>query len=92
MTWRFRFNPLILNALCPPKQVFYCNAVPFIAPGNAEEVVQDGIAMAARMIHNAEQAGKKVVRCASGRRNNTGRKVKEVTAGNIAYYGARARW
>ena len=42
-------------------------------------MVQDGVAMAAKMIHNAERSGKKVTRSATGRRG-------EISAGNIAYY------
>ena len=45
-----------------------------------QELIQDATALAAQMMHNAEQAGKKVVRSASGRRG------KEITAGNICYY------
>jgi hypothetical protein len=56
------------------------NAVPFIAPEDAEELVQDGVAMAAKMMHNAKNNGKKVVRSASGNRG------REITAGNVAYY------
>jgi hypothetical protein len=59
------------------------NSVSFIAPEDAEELVQDGVAMAAKMMHNAENNGKKVVRSPSSNRENKG---KEVTAGNIAYY------
>jgi hypothetical protein len=62
------------------------NSVSFIAPEDAEELVQDGVAMAAKMIHNAENNGKKVVRSPSSIRGNQGNRGKEVTAGNIAYY------
>jgi hypothetical protein len=55
------------------------NAVPYIAPEDAQEVIQDGTAMAAKIMHNAEQAGKQVVRSPNGRRHT-------ITAGNVAYY------
>jgi len=50
---------------------------------NAEELVQDATAFAAKLLHNAELAGKKVVQSA-GRRG--ARKVKTVSAGNISFY------
>lgn len=56
------------------------NVVAFIGSENAEELVQDGAAIAARIMHNAERAGKKVVRSARGGRG------REITAGNVAYY------
>ena len=56
------------------------NAVSFIGCEDAEELIQDGTALAALMMRNAEQAGKKVVRSAGGRRG------KEITAGNVCYY------
>jgi len=56
------------------------NAVAFIGCEDAEELIQDGTALAAMMMHNAEQAGKKVVRSARGRRG------KRITAGNVCYY------
>ena len=55
------------------------NAVSFIAPEDAEELIQDGTAMAARMMHNAEESGKRVVKSPTGR-------GKEITAGNVTYY------
>jgi hypothetical protein len=75
------------NILCtevvPRLQAAIPYAVSFIGCEDAQEVIQDGVAMAAKMIHNSEQAGKKVTRSAS----NRGRKgAKAVTAGNIAYY------
>ncbi len=54
-------------------------AVPFIGCEDAQELIQDGTALAAKMIHNAEHAGKKVTRSATGRRG-------EISAGNIAYF------
>ncbi len=56
------------------------NAVPIIAPEDAQEVIQDGTAMAAQMMHNAERAGKKVVKHAKGSQRN------RLSCGNIAYY------
>jgi hypothetical protein len=60
-------------------------AVSFIGSEDAEELVQDGTLIAAQMIHNAEQAGKKVVRNPGvGRRG--ARKVRTISAGNITFY------
>jgi hypothetical protein len=60
-------------------------AVSFIGSEDAEELVQDGTLIAAQMIHNAEQAGKKVVRNpGTGRRG--ARTVKTMSAGNVAFY------
>jgi hypothetical protein len=58
--------------------------VPFIGSEDAKELVQDGTLIAAQMIHNAEQAGKKVVRNPGGRRVD--RKVRTISAGNVAFY------
>jgi hypothetical protein len=71
---------LLQDQVVPRLRSAIPNAVSFIGCEDAEELIQDGTAMAARMMHNAEQAGKKVVRYASGRR------CKEITAGNVAYY------
>jgi DNA-binding CsgD family transcriptional regulator len=61
------------------------NAVSFIGSEDAEELVQDGTLIAAQMIHNAEQAGKKVVRNpGAGRRS--ARRVRTISAGNVAFY------
>ena len=61
------------------------NAVSFIGSEDAKELVRDGTLIAAKMIHNAEQAGKRVVRNpGAGRRG--ARKVRTISAGNIAYY------
>ncbi len=54
-------------------------AVNCVGCEDAEEVIQDGTAMAAKMMHNAEHAGKKVTRSATGRHG-------EISAGNIAYF------
>ena len=63
------------------------NAVSFIGSEDAEELVADGTLFAAKMIHSAEQAGKKIVKTPGAR--GGARKVnaiKEVTAGNVAFY------
>ena len=57
------------------------NAVPFIAPEDAQEVIADGTAMAAQMIHQAEQKGKQLVQSVNGKR----RKL-QITCGNVAFY------
>ena len=54
-------------------------AVNCVGSEDAQELIQDGTAMAAKMMHNAERNGKKVIRAATGRRG-------EISAGNIAYY------
>jgi len=54
-------------------------AVNCVGCEDAEEIIQDGTAMAAKMMHSAEKNGKKVTRAATGRRG-------EISAGNIAYY------
>jgi NADH:ubiquinone oxidoreductase subunit B-like Fe-S oxidoreductase len=59
------------NILCtevvPRLQAAIPYAVSFIGCEDAQEVIQDGVAMAAKIIHNSEQAGKKVTRSASNR-------------------------
>ena len=62
------------------------NAVPFVAPENAEDLVQDGVAIAAKMMDNAEKDGKRVVQSPSKTNGKYRKQRKEVTAGNIAYY------
>jgi hypothetical protein len=60
-------------------------AVSFIGSEDAQELVQDGTLIAAQIIHGAEQAGKKVVRNpGNGRRG--ARKVRTISAGNVAFY------
>jgi len=60
-------------------------AVSFIGSENAEELIQDATALAAQIIHGAEQAGKKLVRNpGAGRRG--ARTVKTISAGNVAFY------
>jgi len=57
------------------------NAVPIIAPEDAPEVIQDGTALAAQMVHNAEKNGKQLVRSA-----NSKRRKLQITCGNVAFY------
>jgi hypothetical protein len=60
-------------------------AVSFIGSEDAQELVQDGTLIAAQIIHNAEQAGKKVVRNPGGGQRGT-RKIRTISAGNVAFY------
>ena len=60
-------------------------AVSFIGSEDAQELVQDGTLIAAQMIHNAERAGKKVVRNPGPGREGA-RKVRTISAGNVAFY------
>jgi len=55
------------------------NCVHCVGAEDAQELIQDSIAMAAKMLHNTEQAGKKLVQFPSKQGN-------EVSAGNISYY------
>jgi len=70
---------LLQNQILPRLQSAIPSAVPSIGCEDVQELVQDGVSMAAKMMHNAEQAGKKVVQSATGRRG-------EISAGNIAYF------
>ena len=70
---------LLQNQIAPRLGSAIPHAVAFIGCEDAEEVVQDSIAMAAKIIHNAEHRGKTITRSATGRRN-------EISAGNVAYY------
>ena len=54
-------------------------AVSFVGAEDAQELVQDATAFAAKIIHHAEKSGKKVTRSSTGRRGH-------VSAGNVAYY------
>ena len=56
------------------------NAVAFIGSEDAEELIQDATAIAAKIMHNAELSGKQVVKSAGGPNKNA------ITAGNVAYY------
>ena len=60
-------------------------AVSFIGSEDAHELVADGTLIAAQMIHNAEQAGKKVVRNPGPGRQGA-RRIKTISAGNVAFY------
>ncbi len=60
-------------------------AVSFIGSEDAEELVQDGTLIAAQMIHNAEQAGTKLLRNPGAGRQGA-RKVRTISAGNVAFY------
>jgi hypothetical protein len=71
---------LLVDQIIPRLRSAIPNAVPLIAPETAEEVIQDGVALAAKLIHSAELAGKRVVQFAKGK----GR--KDITAGSIAFY------
>jgi len=55
------------------------NNVHCVGAEDAQELIQDSIAIAAKMMDGAEQAGKQVVRSAS-------RRSKEDSAGNITFY------
>jgi hypothetical protein len=62
-------------------------AVSFIGSEDAHELIADGTLIAAKMIHNAERSGKKVVKTPGGR--SCARKlsaVKTISAGNVAFY------
>jgi hypothetical protein len=71
------------NVLCtevvPRLQSAIPYAVSFVGCEDAEEIIQDAMAFAAKMIHNAERKGKKITRSATGRHS-------DISAGNIAYY------
>ncbi|MCX6921807.1 MAG: hypothetical protein NT154_01100 [Verrucomicrobia bacterium] len=71
---------LLQDQVVPRLRSAIPNVVAFIGCEDAEELIQDGTALAAQMMHNAEQAGKKVVKFAGGRPGKT------VTAGNVCYY------
>jgi hypothetical protein len=70
---------LLQDQIVPRLQSAIPNVCHCVGSEDAQELIQDSIAMAAKMMDGAEQAGKKVVRFA-GRRSN------EVTAGNITFY------
>jgi len=70
---------LLVNEVRPRLISAIPYAVQYIAPEDAHELVQDGTAMAARMMHNAEHSGKKVLKSASNGKNT-------ITAGNVTYY------
>ena len=70
---------LLQDQIVPRLQSAIPNVVHCVGSEDAQELIQDSIAIAAKMMNGAEQAGKKVVRSANGRRN-------QITAGNITYY------
>ena len=70
---------LLCSEIVPRLQSAIPAAVNCVGSEDTQELIQDGTAMAAKMMHNAEHAGKKVTRAATGRRG-------EISAGNIAYY------
>ena len=77
---------LLMDQVLPRLVSAIPNAVSFIAPENAEDLVQDGVAIAAKMMDNAEKDGKSVVKSPSKPKGKYRKQTKEVTAGNIAYY------
>jgi DNA-binding CsgD family transcriptional regulator len=76
---------LLQDQIIPRLKSAIPQAVSFIGSEDAQELVQDGALIAAQMIHNAEQAGKKVVRNPGTGRQGT-RKVRTISAGNVAFY------
>jgi hypothetical protein len=72
---------LLQDQVLPRLQSAIPSAVSCIGSEDAEEIIQDGVALAAKMMHNAELGGKKLVQSASKVKQG-----KQVTAGNIAYY------
>jgi hypothetical protein len=61
------------------------NAISFYAPEDAQEVIQDGVAMAAKMMDGAEKNGKRVVKSPI-KQNGHRKQAREITCGNIAYF------
>ena len=76
---------LLQDQIIPRLKSAIPNAVSFIGSEDAEELVQDGTLIAAQMIHNAEQAGKNVVRNPGASRRGA-RKIRTISAGNVAFY------
>jgi ATP/maltotriose-dependent transcriptional regulator MalT len=72
---------LLQDQIVPRLKSAIPNAVPLIAPEDAQEVIQDGTALAVQMVHNAEKNGKQLVKSASNKR----RKL-QITCGNVAFY------
>ena len=70
---------LLCTEVVPRIRAAVPSAVNCVGCEDAEELIQDGTALAAKMMHGAERAGKKVTRSATGRRG-------EISAGNVAYY------
>ncbi len=76
---------LLQNQIVPRLQSAIPSAVNPIGSEDVQELVQDGTCMAGKMMHNAELAGKKVTRSATGQRN-------EISAGNIKNQYYKAVW
>jgi len=72
---------LLQDQIIPRLKSAIPNAVSFIGSEDAHELIADGTLIAAQMIHNAEQAGKKLVKTPGARRG-----AKSITAGNVAFY------
>ena len=76
---------LLQDQIIPRLKSAIPQAVSFIGSEDADELVQDGTLIAAQMIHNAEQAGKRVVRNPGAGRHGA-RKIRTISAGNVAFY------
>lgn len=80
-------SPEVGNLLLHEVAPRLASAIPYnvnsVGCEDAQELIQDGTALAARMVHNAELAGKRLVQSA---RSHARKGVKVITAGNIAYY------
>ena len=61
------------------------NAVSLIGSEDAQELIADGTATAAQMIHNAERSGKKVIKTPGAGRRGAGN-VRNISAGNVVFY------
>ena len=70
---------LLQTQVLPRLQSAIPNVVHCVGSEDAQELIQDSIAIAAKMMDGAENSGKKVVKSANGQRN-------QVTAGNITFY------
>jgi hypothetical protein len=76
---------LLQDQVLPRLKSAIPQAVSFIGSEDAHELIADGTLIAAQMIHNAEQAGTKLVRNpGAGRRGAS--KVRTISAGNVAFY------
>src|ERR1035441_9984821 len=76
---------LLQTEVLPRLKSVMPQAVSFIGSEDAHELIADGTLIAAQMIHNAEKAGKQVVRNpGAGRRG--ARKIRTISAGNVAFY------
>lgn len=70
---------ILQTQVIPRLQSAIPNVVHCVGSEDAQELIQDSIAIAGKMMDGAEQTGKKVVRSAS-------RGGKEISAGNITFY------